>query len=115
MATKSIRLSDGTNTLLPESAQSGTGYQKCADGTLICWGLPNITVAANSTGEISVSLSPTFTANPVLVATPLAHSPSVFSISWEGLSTTGAKLRVANSYSQSLSTTIAWVAIGRWK
>lgn len=39
MSTKTIRLTNGNDTVLPESAESGANYCKMADGTLIQWGL----------------------------------------------------------------------------
>jgi len=117
MATKSIRLGDGTDTFLPESAvstsfatgNSGTGYSKMADGTLICWGtLQNVTAARTEiTYPVSFSAYPTVVAStgagnirtPIYVETVDRAKFSIYR--YDGGSTSGIWLR--------------WIAIGRWK
>lgn len=115
MATKSIRLTDGTDTLLPESATSASGYQKNADGTLICWGMVDITIGANSSTGATVTFPVAFTSNPTIALARVGHVPNVTSEAFESLSTTGVTLRASNTYSSSISTTLSWIAIGRWK
>lgn len=115
MATKSIRLSDGTDTLLPESATgstytgySGTGYSKMADGTLICWGtLQNQTALVTSITfpiEFAVGL-------PTVVASTGAGGTRV-PIYVEDVTYTGFTIYRASSGS---GIWLRWIAIGRWK
>lgn len=116
MATKSIRLSDGTDTLLPESAQSASGYQKCADGTLIQWGVAtNSAVAATSTVDMPVVFKYPFIANPIVLVSLLAYVPDLFAASSNGITKTGFTGRFKNGYTQSISANLYWIAIGRWK
>lgn len=115
MATKSIRLSDGSNTLLPESAVSASGYQKCADGTLIQWGTASKSISASSTDTIAVSFLQTFTASPSITVSCLAHVPEIFVASTENHTTTGFDIRVKNAYTGALTANVSWQAIGRWK
>lgn len=115
MATKSIRLSDGTDTLLPESAQSASGYQKNADGTLIQWGTASKSISASSTDEMSITFTQTFTAAPSITVSCLAHVPEIFMASTENHATTGFTIRVKNGYTGALTANVSWLAVGRWK
>lgn len=115
MATKSIRMSDGSNTLLPESATSANGYQKCADGTLIQWGFPAQNVSAGDTITYTITFSQTFIATPTVVVSSLAHAPAVFNVSVENVLTNQFDARIRNNYNQALVASIPWIAIGRWK
>lgn len=115
MATQSIRLSDGTNTLLPESATSGSGYQKDADGTLKCWGrATSDAIAANSSGTKSVTFPISFNSTPRITATPLTASPFTRSVGISSPSTTGFTMNFQVTSAAS-SVSADWIAIGRWK
>lgn len=123
MATKSIRLSDGTDTLLPESAQSGNGYQKFADGTLICWGTKQESnVAFNSWGSLYVgTMSDTvtfpieFAANPSVIVSAAISGTSFFPITAASNTTGIYTLQVAKTNNTTSTIIFQWVAIGRWK
>lgn len=115
MATKSIRLSNGTDTLLPESAQSGNGYCKMADGTLICYGIEKTSISASTTVDISITFPVAFVSSPTIIVSKLAHVPTVFDLSTENHTTTGFTARANNSYSSALTLNMSWVAIGRWR
>lgn len=119
MATKSIRLSDGTNTLLPESATSegqyNLGYQKNADGTLIAYGtvVTNGNIPANTSTAVSVSFPIEFSKTPVVTITVATASPHTKSIGIDNVAKTGFD---AVFYSTSSSSIGAyWQAMGRWK
>lgn len=116
MATKSIRLSDGTDTLLPECAVSDATYCKMADGTLLQWGyesnkssgaeIPFSIPFVTNTPEVMIAgyynaastLRCVFSANPALNKfTVYAYDTSTGAIS----TATNLQFR--------------WLAIGRWK
>lgn len=108
MATKSIRLSDGTDTLLPESAVSGSTYQKCADGTLICFG----TLTIPSGSYVAWIEFPSYFADTnYKISTASLESGITCNIS-------GAKQTNGLSLGRSPNTAASsfdWIAIGRWK
>lgn len=112
MATKTIRLSNGTDKLLPESAESGTGYCKLADGTLIQWG-ENIIAATNSKVHITFPIS-FINAAYAMCALPLFNSTRAVSCVVAGQVATGMDIyRSSNDLSSTQQ--IYWLAIGRWK
>lgn len=114
MATKSIRLTDGTDILLPESAvsttfsgSSGTGYTKMADGTLICWG----TLANQTEDNVTITFPIGFSAYPTVVASTGAGSVRT-PIYVEQVDQTKFVIHRATSGS---NIWLRWIAIGRWK
>ena len=119
MATKSIRLSDGTDTLYPESAQSGSGYQKCADGTLIQWGVTaKITMTSHQISNTTIDFPIAFNAAPRVFATAEGAFTPYTEISGptvNTITTSSFICRFYNNYSSSINPNINWVAIGRWK
>lgn len=94
---------------------SGSGYCKMPDGTLMCWGAPSKSVAASSTDEIAVTYPIAFTASPIVGLAFLGHVPSVFNVSYENNTTNGMTIRGQNTYSGALNLNVSWIAIGRWK
>lgn len=108
MATKSIRLSDGTDTLLPESAESSGTYCKMADGTLICYG----TLAIPSGSYVAyVTLPKAFTNTNYKVTVCALESGITCNIS-------GSKNVGGFSLGRVPNTAVSnfdWIAIGRWK
>lgn len=114
MATKSIRLTDGTDTLLPESATSssytgvsGTGYSKMADGTLIQWGTLNNQTA----DDVTITFPIAFYTFPTVVASTGAGGART-PIYVEDLNLQQFLIHRQTSGS---SIWLRWVAIGRWK
>lgn len=108
MATKSIRLSDGTDTLLPESAESSGTYCKMADGTLICYGTLAIPVGSY---VATVTLPKSFTNINYKVAVCALESGITCNIS-------GTKYTGAFTLGRAPNTAVSnfdWIAIGRWK
>jgi len=115
MATKSIRLSDGTDTLLPESAESASGYQKSADGTLIQWGFQSgIVTPASGTASAIVNF-PVQNYNVSVVAVPETTLAQYFRATVSGISSTAFAINTHSTYTSSASLTVRWIAIGRWK
>ena len=118
MATKSIRLSDGTDTLLPESAQSASGYQKNADGTLIQWGVKSgISIPASSNVSATVTFEVQFNINASvsIVVVPETSSPQSFRATVSNVRTDSFVIYAHSTYSASALLTVRWIAIGRWK
>lgn len=123
MATKSIRLSDGTDTLLPESAESASGYQKCADGTLIQWGTitPGVNLSQigssgiyyrNTPLDFPIAFSDT---NYKVMGSSRFQAGHAFPIGFVVTSQSRATVYVYDLYARSGTMTVQWVAIGRWK
>lgn len=110
MATKSIRLSNGTDTLLPESAVSGSRYCKMADGTLIQWGA--LDIPANSTNAQLTFPQSFYDTGWGISITPV-YTVSAVDIQYSGSTKTGVTVYrlPSNQYVQ----TVKWIAIGRWK
>lgn len=112
MANKSIRLSDGTDTLLPESAtsikNSFGSLVKCADGTLIQYG----TLTINSGSYVgTVGLPTSFVDNTYIVAVCSYETGIVSNLS-------GAKTVSSFTLGRTPNTAAShfdWIAIGRWK
>lgn len=107
---------------------SGTGYCKMPDGTLMCWGLLSDLSPRNLTGTQSGTLYyHEYTAN---VTFPIAfvNTPSISvttltgrecSISWVVANTTAFSSFDTLSGQQTAESTrklrVSWIAIGRWK
>lgn len=123
MATKSIRLTDGTDTLLSESAENGygggstnyNGYQKFADGTLICYGWISITASGNSTANTSITFLHEFLHNPKVFTSAITTTPQYHHSGVAGITTTGCNLYFYNSSGSSRTNEINYIAIGVWK
>ena len=118
MSTKTIKLSDGTDTLLPESAVSGTNYCKMADGTLIQWGYKS-GILINSDAEVGQEINfpiPFNSSNNVLVCvTPQTALVKNFQTTVTAIKNTSFEVYVYSSYSTAANLTVGWIAIGRWK
>lgn len=118
MANKSITFSNGTDVLYPESAMSGNGYQKCADGTLIQWGSGTFgSTTSGTTNNVTVSLSVAFAnTNYVVQAWSSYRYPSQLDVVATVTSTSTITIYGVNRTSSSLSDCrYMWKAIGRWK
>lgn len=111
MSTKTIKLSDGTDTLLPESAVSGSNYCKMADGTLIQWGTKTIPANASNAailfsipfvGSYSISITGNYSNSRALMFATASEDGNGFT-AYKGVSDL--------SYAQ----LIRWLCIGRWK
>lgn len=125
MATKSIRLSDGTDTLLPESAVMGSNsvgyYTKCADGTLIQWGQKQKSISFTSQwgalyfgdGDL-VTFPISFVDTPAISVNHYSGS-SAFVITLGGSPNGITRLQFARMVSGTETITYTWLAIGRWK
>ena len=116
MATQSIRLSDGTNTLLPEAAQSGNGYCKMADGTLLCYGSKAVAFTDTGTEDVTLTFAIPFATSPICVcsrcATESTQYEEAYAMSW---TTTDITIRYRNYFAGQNNVYAAYLAIGRWK
>lgn len=119
MATKTIRLNDGNDTLLPEAATAGQGYQKCADGTLILWGgtsFSDIEIGGNANKVINFVV-PFATDDGYVVSFFSQYNyPSLVDAVATRIDKTSCRLYVVNKGNGTLrSILMGWIAIGRWK
>lgn len=105
-----------TSTIKQVTNNSGSGYCKMPDGTLICYGDEATgSISSNSIMDVPVTFPLEFLAVPVVTVSYVSHSPAVLSISYEARTKTGFTIRVGNSYSSPISTRVTWIAVGRWK
>ena len=101
-----------TGTMQKVTNDSGTGYCKMVDGTLMCWG--NSTIPANN-DRIDVTFPVTFSDDPRYQITPVenGYTGTVSLYSWQRLKN---KMYVINrGASQSKAILFDWFAVGRWK
>ena len=116
MATKSIRLSDGTDTLLPKSAVSDFNYCKMADGTLLQWGYE----ASKASGaEISFPI-PFVTNTPEVMISGYYNAASTIRCIFSNIPALNKFTVYAYDVSTGAISTATnlqfrWLAIGRWK
>ena len=101
------------------SNNSGSGYCRMPDGTLICWGSTNISVSANSRTAKSVGTE-TFISKPAVTATIQTYGISgngstTFAINVSNITTTSITILVGNTASTSANLDVDYIAIGRWK
>lgn len=123
MATKTIKLSNGTDTFLPESATSGIGLQKCADGTLIQWGRSEQSVNFSSQwsgngyygASSSIAFWETFVGDNPSVTVTVASSTSAVIIGAPVNRTHITSIYAWRPASGTQTIIFSWVAVGRWK
>lgn len=86
-------------------SSSGTNYIRFSDGTQICRG----TSTKNTNGSMTVSFDASFSSEPTVVLTPTIYSTDMYVVS---TATTSFKWQDGHT---SNSTSVHYVAIGRWK
>ena len=107
---------------------SGTGYCKMPDGTLICWGNKTIPLTAShfinwSTADIKrADLGDNnYIPFPVSFASPPAVSATINNDAWAFVLTVRAsttaiyEICIARQTAYEGSYNLGWIAIGRWK
>ena len=117
MATKSIRLTDGTDTFLPEAAESGSGYCKFADGTLIQYGVGSTgAITGGNTIQQTLTFPYAFANIPYASITlgTTAISDGSRMCTMTNISRTGATVVVYDKLGTA-GMGYYWLAIGRWK
>lgn len=106
---------------------SGSGYCKMPDGTLICWGEISISsVAISSTWgscyestniSVSKSFPVTFSTTPTLMTrvntTPVAFLEDAITVSTTGIG--GQYWLTRPTTASSVNGSISWLAVGKWK
>lgn len=109
-------MSDGTNPLLPESAESGTNYCKMADGTLMQYGHKS-GIIVNSGATVSETISFPLEFSPIVsvLTIPQTSLAQYFRTTVNAVSDSSFDVCVHSSYTSSANLTIRWFAIGRWK
>lgn len=116
MATKSIRLSDGADTLLPESAVSSSNYCKMADGTLIQWGYES---GKSNGSEIDFPIAFVTNTPEVMIAGYYNSASTIRCIFSANPALTKFTIYAFDSTTGATSTSTGlqfrWIAIGRWK
>ena len=111
--------------ILPVAADSGSGYCKMPDGTLMCWGVVSISgvdinkawgqVYESARLDLGVTFPMPFTSRPVL-ALQQSVSPAgwIETADWTTTGIGGYYL-VRPTPAIGTSGRISWLAIGRWK
>lgn len=122
MSTQTISLTDSNNNkLLPESAESGNGYCKLADGTLICWG--SITIPASEsvgTQKVQTQFPIRFNATPKATVSFADNPNTTFNyfdfimVDYQQISASTMAIAV-NRKRIEYSWYASYLAIGRWK
>ena len=121
MATKSIRLSDGTDTLLPEAGAYGSNssgqYLKLADGTLFQWGISG-QYASGNTANVAITMPLAFVNSwyTVISNGEVGDDPTNYEvlivIQRNSSQQFTAHIRNATG---NYTRQFGWLAIGRWK
>lgn len=100
------------NDNIVNSIESGNGYIKYSDGTLICYGQEN----SSASGYITINFPINFIAAPTVVASQSANTETTTIVITKLSAITTSSFRVACVYSGGyLLQFVKWVAIGKWK
>lgn len=94
--------------------ESGAGYCKMPDGTLLCWGSAPITRNAG-VNTVQVTFPKTFAANPNVFLSYPTGRPELWPCSAYGANPTSATLTLYTESGASGDATIYYMAVGRWK
>lgn len=101
---------------------SGTGYCKMPDGTLICWGEENSgAIPANSYTSVVVTFPVSFISPPTVTCVtkyPATVAARYFQSAIYSVTATYTELTAVNTYTSAVTAGthfINWMAIGRWK
>lgn len=112
-------LDSSNNQLIAESADSGSGYQKCADGTLILWGgtgFEAMAPGANSNKDITFAVPFSSDDGYVVTLFNQYNYPTVIDAVATRLNRSSCRLYVVNRSSGTTGNILmGWIAIGRWK
>lgn len=109
--------------------ESGSGYVKYADGTMICFGTVTATLASSTalttgggyrTGVATFAFGQTFYDNPTVVGTNTAPNDAMaitanYYSAGNPLTTGYVQWRTVSSVGSAIERTATWIAIGRWK
>lgn len=117
MAKKTIRLNDGQgNDLYPEAAQSGTGFVKQADGTLIQWDTVTFDVQGKTTADsLYFDFPMGFISAPYVFPVILTQRPQSYIVATRPATPTQGRVAIYNDISSTQTIYVRYLAIGRWK
>lgn len=105
-----IQIKDGSTDVLPVSAESGSGYCKLPDGTMMVWGSVSFSASdyAKSIIPSSYTDGTVFTSVGSFVGTPDVIETTVSTVinTVNGFSIGRRPLNACN---------VRWIAVGRWK
>ena len=93
----------------------GSGYHKCADGTLIQTGRETVNHTADGTIQTQITFGIPFASTPYVIASLDGADLHVERCSCSAKSSTGFKLVTRNEYAGANAITVDWLAFGRWK
>ena len=118
-----------TGTINVMTNESGTGYCKFPDGTLMCWGNKIIPISASDfqnwttsdiqradlgASKINVSFPVNFIAAPAMFVT-INNDAWAFVLSASAVYSGIDRITIARQNAYEASYNIGWLAIGRWK
>ena len=95
--------------------ESGSGYIKTPDGTMIQWVSGNVECPAESVKEHPITFPNSFKANPVVITSMTTSYPNKYSIQSKSPSKTGSTLTIYNSTKSKTTLYYEVAAFGRWK
>lgn len=110
----------GPYTFYPITAQSGDGYCRMADGTLICWGSGDFgTISANDSIVVTVTFPKAFkdVDSYTLIAYGAYHYPHTLEVVGTKYNAGSCRIYGANRTVNVIDqyALYSWVAIGRWR
>ena len=121
MANKSIRLSDGADTLYPEAAVYGSNangyYTKFADGTLVQWGVSG-QYASGNTANVAVTMPLAFVNSGYAVVSngEVGDDPTNYEVLIVIQRNTSQQFTAhIRNATGNYTRQFGWIAIGRWK
>jgi len=118
MSTKTIRLTDGTDTILPESAESGSNYCKMADGTLIQWGRVSeyhqVTQGVFEIFDVTLTI-PYIDGNYTVTVSGRNDTSDNYNGNFSAMILTENTFKVFAKRNTVYANSVKWQAIGRWK
>ena len=99
---------------------SGTGYCKMPDGTLIQWGNTTVSATPNADTNVDVTFPVAFVDTSYNLSCEIvgyyrSYAGSYYDYWVINRTTTKGTLRICNSGTLTPSIPLSWLAIGRWK
>ena len=104
--------------ILQINNNSGTGYCKMPDGTLIQWGIVTAALPASGEDTETIGLANSYITTPIislLQSVIDADWCKDYVISASNVSTTGFSIRIKNKTTTAGTYTFNWITIGCWK
>lgn len=95
--------------------ETGTDYLKFANGVLLQWGTVDVIASANSQDYTDLSFTESFVSVPVVTVSCSTDNPFRQRSTPDNITITGFRARLYNGDSTSVTKTLNWIAIGKWK